>query len=192
MAWHEEANSSIPDHAIIKLGLMAEVVHHVNDTTLVNSADVCGDIDVDSQAQNEKRKSEVRPWQRERSEKVGERFRSQHVKDWQHRVDEAHLLVRDHAECKHCRDDHECKDAQCLALRVSRKLWAVKLGSESRPQTDRGKRKSRGKEQWQAFCEVVVHSVPSVEGSQILHDVQVQEAHWRYCPFAVEALVDKK
>lgn len=49
VAWHEEADCGVFDHAAVELGFMAEEVHHVDDTALVDRADVGCDVDVGCQ-----------------------------------------------------------------------------------------------------------------------------------------------
>lgn len=98
--------------------------------------------------------------------------------------------MRDHAESEYCGNNCQSQDAKCLALRVARKLRTIKAGSESRPSPDDCEGEGCSKKQREAFGEVVVDSIASVEDCQILHDVKVQEADGGYCPFAVKVLVN--
>ena len=54
VTWHEETDCSVSHHAIVQLGFVAKIVHHIDDTTLVDGADICCNVDVDSQAEEKK------------------------------------------------------------------------------------------------------------------------------------------
>jgi len=59
VAGHEEGYRCVSDLAVVQLGFVAEVVHYIDDAALVDGADVSCDVDVDGQAEEEERESEV-------------------------------------------------------------------------------------------------------------------------------------